>query len=53
MSDPDIVLNPHPHKLVCPVCGLTRHLPDGWQQMLNSETLTCVTDNVVMVEEPA
>jgi len=46
----DIVLSPHPHKLVCPTCGLTRYLPDGWQQMLNSETLTCTTDNVAMVE---
>jgi hypothetical protein len=51
MSEPaDIVLPPHPHKLVCPTCGLTRHLPEGWQVMLGSETLTCVADQVVMVE---
>lgn len=46
----DIVLPRHPHTLVCPVCGLTRHLPDGWQAMLGSETLTCTTDQVEMVE---
>lgn len=46
----DIVLPRHPHTLVCPVCGLTRHLPDGWQEMLGSETMTCVADRVEMVE---
>jgi hypothetical protein len=53
MSNPDIVLPPHPHKLVCPVCGLTRHMPDGWRAMLRSEILTCTTDDVVMVEDTA
>lgn len=46
----DIVLPPHPHKMVCPVCGLSRRLPDGWQAMLSSDTLTCTTDQVAMVE---
>lgn len=46
----DIVLPPQPHKLVCPVCNLTRTLPDGWQQILGSETLMCTQDQVPMVE---
>ena len=45
----DIVLTPHPHKMVCPVCGLTRYLPDGWQVMLGSDTLTCTLDQVALV----
>ena len=48
---PDIVLPPQPHKMVCPVCGLTRHLPEGWQEMVDSDTIRCVTDGVDMVEE--
>jgi hypothetical protein len=48
----DIELPPHPHKMVCPVCDLTRYLPDGWQQMLHSETIQCTQDGVDMVETP-
>jgi hypothetical protein len=46
----DIELPRHPHKLVCPVCGLTRYLPDGWQEMLRSDVLRCTADGVVMEE---
>ena len=47
---PDIVLMPYPHTLVCPGCQLTRNLPDGWQEMLNSQTLSCTECNKVMQE---
>jgi len=50
-QDAIIELTPYPHKMVCPECGLTRHLPDGWQKMLNSETIKCRKDDAVMVEE--
>lgn len=46
----DIVVEGHPHKLVCPKCGLTRHLPDGWQEMVGADSLTCAVDRTVMVE---
>jgi hypothetical protein len=45
-----IDLPPQPHKMVCPACGMTRYLPDGWQDMLGSTTIKCVADDRVMVE---
>ena len=50
MSEADIVVPRHPHKMVCPGCGMARYLPDGWQEMLRSETLSCVPCHLVMVE---
>ena len=51
VSDDYIELTPHPHKMVCPKCKLTRYLPDGWQELLKSDTIKCRKDNVEMVEE--
>jgi hypothetical protein len=45
-----IDLPPQPHKMVCPACGMTRYLPDGWQDILGSTTIKCVADDRVMVE---
>jgi hypothetical protein len=45
-----IDLPPQPHKMVCPVCGMVRYLPDGWQEMMGSPTIKCVADDRVMVE---
>jgi hypothetical protein len=36
--------------MVCPVCGMVRYLPDGWQEMMGSPTIKCVADDRVMVE---
>jgi hypothetical protein len=48
---PDITLEPHPHTLVCPGCGLVRNLPEGWQEILKSKILSCVDCGKVMVEQ--
>jgi hypothetical protein len=32
------------------VCGLTRYLPDDWQRLIGSDTLTCTADSVAMEE---
>jgi len=37
-----IILPPQPVTLVCPGCGLTRHLPDNWQEITGSTTMVCV-----------
>jgi hypothetical protein len=50
MSDEAIILPPHPHKMVCPKCGLTRYLPEGWQELMGSTTIKCRRDNIEMVE---
>lgn len=46
----DINLPPHPHTLVCMECGLRRDLPEGWQEMLGTDTLTCTLCQQPMVE---
>jgi hypothetical protein len=33
-------------KLVCPVDGLTRYMPDGWQEQLGITELMCVEHEV-------
>ena len=47
---PDIVLMAYSCTLTCGGCGLTRNLPEGWQEMLGTNTLTCTECNLTMIE---
>ncbi len=51
MNDEIDIRRPMASILRCPVCKLRRDLPLNWRELMNTQTITCVKDNVAMVEE--
>lgn len=50
MADEIDIRRPIESVVKCPKCGMRRHLPLNWKELMNTRTITCTKCEVAMEE---